>query len=165
MWLQKYKVRCSKTANNNSHVSRVCMRSKELIFQWSDAENYLKLKSLFWRYSVNTKNEKNRLNILVDPWPVTARNTDERKFITFLIKGSICRHLLTQRVWISFENPLNGLISFQIVTLRDKMVWQEGWWLRNAVKRGKLVVFLIWLMVTFFEVTVKYYYFFPYKII
>ena len=62
-------------------------------------------------------------------------NTDEQKFITFL-KVSICRHLgnysvyvqLTQRVWISSENPLYGLnASFiQSVTLSDKMVWQEG---------------------------------------
>ena len=31
---------------------------------------------------------------------------------------------LAQVVWISFENPLNGLNP--CVTLRDKMVWQEG---------------------------------------
>ena len=113
------------------------------------------LKSLFWQYSVNSKKEKNRLIILVDPWPVTAWNTNEHTFITFLNKVSICCDLenysvhvqLTQRVWIWKST----LLSSHIVTLRDKMVWQEGKWLRNVVKRRRIVLFLFFVYHYFFS--------------
>ena len=57
---QRYKVRCSKTANDNFQVSRV--QAPKNWFQWSDAVNYLNkkigLKSLLTVLSEHKKREK-----------------------------------------------------------------------------------------------------------
>ena len=127
--LQQYKVRCSKTANNNFQVSRVqapmirCCKLFKII--------KLGLTAFLTVLSEHKKREKS-VKYPCRPLARYSENTDEQKFITFL-KVSICRHLgnysvyvqLTQRVWISSENSLYGLnASFiQSVTLSEKMVY------------------------------------------
>ena len=110
--------------------------------------------SLSSRFLANVKYEKNRFNILVDPWPVTARKTDEQTFTTFLIKENNCCHLVNYSAYSClhkvFESHLKirwtakTLFSLPSLTSREKKVWQEGQWLHNVVKRGKIGFFSVY---------------------
>ena len=116
MLLQQYKVRCSKTANDHSHVSRVWGSNDQIEIKT------LGLKAFF--HGIQWTQKTTKIGYSVKYRRTEVRNLPRQsKHLPPSWNYSVYVQL-TQGVWISFENPLNVLNAFFIP--KCDFAWQNG---------------------------------------